>query len=113
MDYMAAAMRGDIEAAAEMSFDCVMCGLCTARCPAEIAQYNIAILGRRLYGRQSCPRAAHLAEMVAAVESGRYEKDLRALMAKDMATPQEDLHRQGNRADGPAEIWEPADKEYL
>ena len=44
MDYIAAAMRGDIARLAELSFDCVMCGLCTSRCPAELCQYNIAIL---------------------------------------------------------------------
>ncbi len=35
----------------EVSFDCLMCGLCASRCPAEIVQYNVAILGRRLYSR--------------------------------------------------------------
>lgn len=113
MDYMAAAMRGDIERLAELSFDCVMCGLCTARCPAEIAQYNIAILGRRLYGRHVLPRAAHLAEMVAAVESGRYEKDLRALMAQDMATLKKTYTAREIEPMGTPELWEPANKEYL
>jgi hypothetical protein len=34
MDYMAAAMRGDVARLAELSFDCLMCCLCTSRCPA-------------------------------------------------------------------------------
>jgi heterodisulfide reductase subunit C len=113
MDYMAAAMRGDIARLADLSFDCVMCGLCTARCPAEIAQYNIAILGRRLYGRHVLPRAAHLAEMVAAVESGRYENDLRALMAQDMATLKKTYTAREIEPMGTPELWEPANKEYL
>jgi len=37
-DYMAAAMRGDIARVADLSFDCIMCGMCVSRCPAEEAQ---------------------------------------------------------------------------
>ncbi len=36
MDYIQAIIRGDIEKAADLSFDCIMCGLCAMRCPAEI-----------------------------------------------------------------------------
>ena len=48
---LAAAMRGDIARVADLSFDCIMCGMCVSRCPAEEAQPNIAILARRLHGR--------------------------------------------------------------
>ena len=37
----------DHEKVADMSFDCIMCGLCASRCPAEIVQYNVALLARR------------------------------------------------------------------
>jgi len=43
MEYVAALLRGDLAEAAELSFDCVMCGLCTVRCPAEITQYQAAM----------------------------------------------------------------------
>ena len=33
MRYIAAAQRGDIAKVADLSFDCLMCGLCAARCP--------------------------------------------------------------------------------
>jgi len=58
MSYVAAALKGDIAKAAELSFSCVMCGLCTARCPAELAQYNIGILSRRLYGKYVAPKSS-------------------------------------------------------
>src|SRR5512139_747802 len=45
--YMAAAMRGDINAVADISFDCIACGLCSSRCPVEETQYNVALLARR------------------------------------------------------------------
>jgi succinate dehydrogenase/fumarate reductase-like Fe-S protein len=80
-DYMAAAMRGDIARVADLSFDCIMCGMCVSRCPAEEAQPNIAILARRLYGRNLAPKAQHLAERVAEVRAGKYDDDLVNLKA--------------------------------
>ena len=71
---MAAAMRGDIARVADMSFDCIMCGLCVSRCPAEEAQYNIAILCRRLYGRNLAPKAQHLAQRVAEIDAGKLRR---------------------------------------
>ncbi len=79
MDYMAAAMRGDIERVAALSFDCVMCGLCTSRCPAEICQYNMAVLARRLYGKYIAPKAEHLSEMVTQIAEGRHDKMMKAI----------------------------------
>ena len=76
MNYMAAAMRGDIAKAADMSFDCLMCGLCAARCPAETVQYNIAILARRIYARHVAPRAKHLASRVDEVSDGAFDQAL-------------------------------------
>jgi ferredoxin len=78
---MAAAMRGDIARVADLSFDCIMCGMCVSRCPAEEAQPNIAILARRLYGRYLAPRAEHLADRVAEIEAGAHEEELAALKA--------------------------------
>jgi succinate dehydrogenase/fumarate reductase-like Fe-S protein len=71
--YMAAAMRGDIAATANISFDCIMCGLCAARCPAGEAQYNVGILARRLYGRYQAPRSQHLADRLAELKAGQWE----------------------------------------
>lgn len=77
--YMAAGMRGDIAKMADISFDCLMCGLCAARCPAEEAQYNIAILARRLYGRYLAPRSQHLADRLAEIEAGVFDGELAEL----------------------------------
>lgn len=82
--YMAAAMRGDIEAVANMSFDCIMCGLCAARCPAEEPQYNIAILARRLYGRYLAPRSEHLQQRVEEIRSGSYDQEMGELKSLDI-----------------------------
>ncbi len=82
-NYMAAGMRGDIAAMADLSFDCIMCGLCAARCPAEEAQYNIAILARRLYGRYLAPRSKHLEARLEEIEAGEFDAQLEELKSLD------------------------------
>ncbi|MFC2030108.1 4Fe-4S dicluster domain-containing protein [Chloroflexota bacterium] len=94
-DYMAAAMRGDIARLADLSFDCIMCGMCVSRCPAEEAQPNIAILGRRLYGRYLAPKAQHLADRVAEVNTGQYDDAL----AEIKAMPDAELRQAYNTRD--------------
>lgn len=74
--YMADAMRGDIAAVAHRSFDCIMCGLCVSRCPSEEVQPNIAILCRRLYGKDLAPKAEHLKERVEEIEAGKFDDEL-------------------------------------
>ena len=80
IDIMAAAMRGDVSTAADLSFDCIMCGLCATRCPAEIVQHNVAILARRLYGTHVAPKSKHLQERLKEIKSGRYDEELTKLV---------------------------------
>jgi succinate dehydrogenase/fumarate reductase-like Fe-S protein len=80
-EYMAAGMKGDIATMADLSFDCIMCGLCAARCPAEEAQYNIAILSRRIYGRYLSPRSEHLDERLEEIKAGEFDAALDELKA--------------------------------
>jgi heterodisulfide reductase subunit C len=79
MWFMSDALRGDIQAVADKSFDCVMCGLCAARCPQGLVPYNIGILGRRLYGRNLAPRSEHLDKRLAEIEKGEFDKELEEL----------------------------------
>jgi succinate dehydrogenase/fumarate reductase-like Fe-S protein len=82
-NYMAAGMRGDVARMADLSFDCIMCGLCAVRCPAEEAQYNIAILARRLYGRYLAPRSEHLQERLDEIETGEFDTEIEGLKGLD------------------------------
>lgn len=79
MDYMADAMKGDIASVATKSFDCIMCGLCAARCPAEEAQYNVALLCRRLYGKYLAPKSQHLKERIEEIEAGKFDEEIAQL----------------------------------
>jgi succinate dehydrogenase/fumarate reductase-like Fe-S protein len=87
--YMAEAMKGNIAAVAQSSFDCIMCGLCAARCPTEQAQYRIAILCQRLYGKYLSGTSQHLHERVREIEEGQFEgafKELRGLSTQQLRT---------------------------
>lgn len=80
MDYVQAALRGDIAKAADISFPCIMCGLCASRCPAEIPQFNVGILARRIYSRHIAPQATHLAERIKEIDEGKFDDEIENLM---------------------------------
>ena len=79
MWFISDALRGDIREVATKSFDCVMCGLCAARCPQGIVPYNIALLSRRLYGRYLAPSSKHLENRMAEIEAGKFDTELEKL----------------------------------
>jgi formate hydrogenlyase subunit 6/NADH:ubiquinone oxidoreductase subunit I len=81
MDYIQAAKRGDIEAVMDLSFDCVMCGLCAIRCPAEIVQYNVGLLAKRLYGRYLAPKSPELEKRIKEIKKHKYDKEYDELMS--------------------------------
>jgi ferredoxin len=83
---MAAGMKGDIARMADLSFDCIMCGLCAARCPAEEAQYNIALLARRLTGRYLAPNSSHLDARVEEIARGDFDQALAELKDSPIET---------------------------
>ena len=88
MDYVQAALRGDITQAAKLSFDCLTCGLCAVRCPAEIVPYNAATLARRLYAKYIDGPSQHVLDRVKAVEDGVYDDEISKMMGaskKDLA----------------------------
>lgn len=89
MQYIAYIQRGDFEKAADLSFDCVMCGLCVSRCPANIVHYNAALTARRLYSRYLAKPDASLAESVRNIEEGAYDAAIDTLIASDQATLQD------------------------
>jgi Fe-S oxidoreductase len=80
MDFVQAAIRGDFEEVAELSFDCITCGLCAIRCPAEIVPYNMALLARRLYGKYTMPKAGHVEERIKEIEDGKFDVEIKKLV---------------------------------
>ena len=94
MQYIAYAQRGEYEKCAEESFDCVMCGVCSSRCPAGISHPQVALLSRRLMGKYLAPQTEHLINRVAEIDRG----DCKAALEAIMNTPlEEQKHLYNNR----------------
>ena len=85
MGYVAAILRGDLEKVSDLSFDCVMCGLCASTCPAEISQMNAALLARRLYSRYMVKGSSKVPTRVAEIRSGQYDADLARLQTANVS----------------------------
>ncbi len=113
MDAISALKQGNIAEAAELSFDCIQCGLCTSRCFGELTQYHMFQLARRIFGARIVPRAEHLARMVKAVNEGCYDRCLDELK---QANEDELKKRYKEREIEPmaaGEDWRPKDTTYL
>ncbi|MGE5578135.1 MAG: 4Fe-4S dicluster domain-containing protein [Syntrophothermus sp.] len=80
MEYVALVANGEIARAADLSFECVMCGACAARCPAGIVHYQVGLLARRLNGRYLAPPAQHLAERIQEIEDGLFDQELEQMV---------------------------------
>ncbi len=80
MDYIQAAIRGDIEKVMDLSFDCLSCGMCAIRCPAEIVQYNVGVLARRLYGKYLSKKSVQLEKRLKEIKERKYDKEYKELM---------------------------------
>ena len=94
MQYIAYAQRGEYAKCAEESFDCVMCGVCSSRCPAGISHPQVALLTRRLTGKYLAPQTEHLINRVAEIDRG----DCKAALEAIMNTPlDEQKHLYNNR----------------
>ncbi len=79
MGYVAAMIAGDLEKAADLSFDCILCGMCATTCPAEISQPNAALLARRVYARHLVQGSENVRRRIAELRAGRYTADLQKL----------------------------------
>lgn len=95
MQYIAHAQRGEYDKCAELSFDCVMCGICSSRCPAGISHPQVAMLARRLNGKYIAPESKHLTQRVQEIQDGLCAEAMEAIMSK----PVEELKELYNHRD--------------
>jgi len=75
MDYIQAAIRGEIEKVMDLSFDCLSCGMCAIRCPAEIVQYNVGLLAKRLYGKYLAKESKQLKKRIKEIKEYKFDKE--------------------------------------
>ena len=76
MQYIAYIQRGDFAKAADISFDCLMCGLCVSRCPVNIVHYNAALTARRIYSRYLASPDSFLQKRVEAIVNGELDEEI-------------------------------------
>ena len=82
---------------AEESLECVMCGVCASRCPAEISHPQVFQLVKRLAAMRLVPPSDHLEQARRDVESGKWNEAMDEIMAKSTEELKE-LYCQRNMA---------------
>ncbi len=113
LDYISAIKQGDFEKATELSFDCIQCGLCATRCMAEMAQYHIAQMVRRLYGTKLAPQPKHCQEMVEDIKSGKYDgclENVKGMELNDLKKLYTDREQEPHMS---PDEWKPASGDCL
>lgn len=85
MDYVQAALRGNIARATELSFDCIQCGLCSSRCPADIKHYHVGQLVRRVYETHMAQKSSNLAQRIEELNSEKYDEEMFTMVQMPMA----------------------------
>ncbi len=84
MEFVQAALRGDPKAVSELSFECVECGLCAIRCPAEIVPYYVARLAQRIYGRHIIGLSELVEKRRKEIEAGKFDEELNEISKIDL-----------------------------
>ncbi len=84
MDYIQAAIQGDIRKVMDLSFDCLCCGLCAIRCPAEIVHYNVGLLAKRLYGKYLAPESKEVTARFKEIQDKKFDEEYDELMHLDV-----------------------------
>ena len=83
MNYVSAALRGDWQEVKKLSMECIMCGMCAARCPAELSPFNIALLIRRIIGKENHQISEPLQKRLHDIQENVYRPELDHLQKAD------------------------------
>lgn len=113
MDVISYIKQGNIEKAAHASFDCIQCGLCVSRCFAEMPQYHIMQLSRRIYGGKIAPRAKHTEETVKTIKDGKFEPMMREVMGMSTEELKKAYNEREIEPETAGDDWRPKDNRFL
>ena len=69
------AVFGDFKAVSEMFMDCVMCGMCTPVCIADIAPNLVAVYASRAQGVHFTEKPEGLSTRIKEISDGQYQKE--------------------------------------
>ncbi len=79
------AVFGDFKSVSEMFMDCVMCGMCTPVCIADIAPNLVALYVSRAQGAHFTEKPARLDKRIGEIETGKYTDEWNRVLAMDAA----------------------------
>ncbi len=113
MDAISYVKQGNIEKAAHTSFECIQCGLCTSRCFAEMPQYHILQLARRIYGGRIAPKAKHNAAAVKTIADGKFEAKMQEVMKMNTDELKKAYTEREIEPETAGEDWRPEDVRFL
>jgi len=114
MDAVSALKQGDIRRAAELTFDCIQCGLCTSRCFGELPQHHIFQLARRIYGGKIQPEAEHLKGSVQVIKKeNSFDEILKSLMEMNEEELQKVYMEREIEPATATEDWMPSERRFL
>ena len=74
------AVFGDFKSVSEMFMDCVMCGLCTPVCIADIAPNLVALYASRVQGAHSTEKPERLDHRIKEIADGKYKDEWARVM---------------------------------
>lgn len=85
LDYVSALLVGDWETAKELSIECLLCGMCAARCPANLTPMNMAMMVRRLMGREAHQKAANptFKKRLSDIKAGKFDEEISSYMTME------------------------------
>jgi L-lactate utilization protein LutB len=74
------AVFGDFKSVSEMFMDCVMCGMCTPVCIADIAPNLVALYVSRAQGAHFTEKPVGLDARIKEIEDGRFNDEWRKIL---------------------------------
>ena len=83
MDGVLSMIRGNLESAADLFYNCVMCGLCSMVCDVGISPQLLGLYARRVVGRDLAQQEGQLMKRVKEIAEGAFDQEWEKILYLD------------------------------
>lgn len=83
MDGVLGMIRGNLESASDLFYNCVMCGLCSMVCDVGIKPQMLGLYARRVLGRDLAQQGGQLRKRVQEIAEGVFDQDWEKILNLD------------------------------